>query len=81
MTTRGTLHLIPVSLGQVEAALWLPASVQAQAGRLNTYIAENAKTARSFLKQMPIARPLQEITIHELGPKTDEHMLRQWLEP
>jgi len=81
MTTRGTLHLIPVGLGQAETALWLPASAQAQAGKLDTYIAENAKTARSFLKLMPLERPLQEITIHELGPKTDDRILRQWLEP
>ena len=54
MTTRGTLHLIPVGLGQAETALWLPASAQAQAGKLDTYIAENAKTARSFLKLMPL---------------------------
>lgn len=81
MTQYGTLHLIPVSLGQTPASAWLPADVQAQAGHLHTYIAENAKTARSFLKQMPLKRPLQEITIHELGPKTDDRTLRQWLEP
>lgn len=81
MTTRGTLHLIPVGLGQAETSGWLPAGVQAQASQLDTYIAENAKTARAFLKLMPLARPLQDITIHELGPKTDESTLLQWLEP
>ena len=81
MTTRGTLHLIPVGLGPAEPSGWLPADASAQAGRLDIYIAENAKSARAFLKQMPLARPLQDITIHELGPNTDDATLRQWLEP
>ena len=81
MTIRGTLHLIPVGLGPAALSEWLPVEVQAQAARLDTFIAENAKSARAFLKQMPLTRPLQDITIHELGPKTDESILRQWLEP
>ncbi|MCD0503755.1 SAM-dependent methyltransferase [Bordetella petrii] len=75
----GTLHLIPVSLGDAPAERWLPADARALAGRLDTYIAENAKTARAFLKQIGTVRPLQEITIHTLGPKTDAAQIQQWL--
>ncbi|ETH85471.1 hypothetical protein L560_3035, partial [Bordetella pertussis STO1-CHOC-0018] len=46
----GALHLIPVGLGDAPPERWLPADVRALAGRLDTYIAENAKTARAFLK-------------------------------
>lgn len=81
MNATGTLHLIPVSLGQADTADWLPITVQSQAGKLATFIAENAKTARAFLKQMPLERPLQEIVIHELNPRTDDQTLRSWLEP
>lgn len=77
----GTLHLIPVGLGDVPPASWLPEDVRMLAGRLDTYIAENAKTARAFLKIIGTARPLQEITIHTLAKDTDVRQMRQWLEP
>jgi len=79
MKTPGTLHLIPVGLGDAPVSSWLPPAVQEVAGRLSTYIAENAKTARAFLKLIGTTRPLQEITIHTLGPKTDPQEIRKWL--
>src|SRR5690606_22877713 len=50
-------------------------------GSLTTYIAENAKTARAFLKQIGTVRPLQEITIHTLNDKVDAQQIRAWLKP
>lgn len=79
--THGTLHLIPVGLGQAAINEWLPHQVQSVAGGLTLYIAENAKSARAFLKLTPLARPLQEITIHELGQRTDDDALRVWMQP
>lgn len=81
MKPAGCLHLIPVGLGQADAAEWLPQAAQELAGRLTTYIAENAKTARAFLKLVGTVAPLQQITIHTLGPKTDLSQIRSWLEP
>lgn len=78
---KGVLHLIPVGLGQAEIDAWLPQQVQSIAGGLKLYIAENAKTARAFLKLTPLSQPLQEITIHELGPRTEDSTLEQWLQP
>ena len=64
----GTLYLIPTNLAQpVMADAILPRDVIAIALRLEYYIAENAKTARAFLKALGIARPLQEISIQELN--------------
>ncbi|MBO1111987.1 SAM-dependent methyltransferase [Bordetella petrii] len=77
----GTLHLIPVGLGEAAPERWLPADARALAGTLDTYVAENAKTARAFLKQIGTVRPLQEITIHTLTPKTDAPQIQQWLAP
>ena len=77
----GTLHLIPVSLGPAQPERWLPTDARALAGSLDTYIAENAKTARAFLKQIGTVRPLQEITIHTLSPKADAGQIQQWLAP
>ncbi|KRC76226.1 Ribosomal RNA small subunit methyltransferase I [compost metagenome] len=77
----GILHLIPVGLGDAPPERWLPAEVRALAGRLDTYIAENAKTARAFLKLIGTTRPLQEITIHTLTDKADAAQIKTWLAP
>ncbi len=74
-----TLHLIPVGLGDAPLEQWLPGEAQALAARLTTYIAENAKTARAFLKLVGAVTPLREITIHTLDAKTDPREIRQWL--
>ena len=79
--TKASLHLIPVGLGDAPINDWLPTAVQSVAGGLKLYIAENAKTARAFLKLMQLAQPLQEITIHELGPRVDDATLEGWLRP
>lgn len=77
----GTLHLMPVGLAPTPIDTWLPAKAQQQAGQLSHYIAENAKTARAFLKLIDLARPIQEIDIQTLSPKTDDNTLKQWLAP
>jgi 16S rRNA (cytidine1402-2'-O)-methyltransferase len=79
--SKASLHLIPVGLGDAPINEWLPTAVQSVAGGLTLYIAENAKTARAFLKLMQLAHPLQNITIHELGPRVDDAMLEDWLRP
>lgn len=79
MSTTGTLHLIPVGLGDAPVEDWLPASTQTQARQLTVYIAENAKTARAFLKQIETPHVLQSITIHTLEARTRPEDIRNWL--
>lgn len=81
MSNLGTLHLIPVGLSNSPVDEWLPQQAQAVAASIPHYIAENAKTARAFLKLLQLARPLQEIDIQTLSNKTDEQTLVRWLEP
>ena len=66
---RGTLYLIPVALGGDNAlSLIAPDTIDTARG-LRTFIAENAKSARRFLKAIAHPGPLQELKIHAL----DEH--------
>lgn len=66
---RGTLYLIPVALGGDNAlSLIAPDTIDTARG-LRTFIAENAKSARAFLKAIAHPGPLQELKIHTL----DEH--------
>ncbi|NYT38316.1 SAM-dependent methyltransferase [Allopusillimonas soli] len=81
MKKTGILHLIPVGLGNAPISAWLPCSAREAAARLDTYIAENAKTARAFLKLIGTQRPLQEITVHTLDRKADARQMRAWLQP
>lgn len=73
------LHLIPVSLGPAPVETWLPAAARETAAGLQTYIAENAKTARAFLKTIEARTPLQDITIHTLKAGTREDEIQGWL--
>lgn len=87
----GTLYLIPNLLSAAEnfsaelLAATVPAGVQSIAGQLDYFIAENAKTTRSFLKVVheltPLRLPLQQISIAELNVKTDAAALPALLKP
>ncbi len=79
--TPGSLHLIPVGLSEAPIDTWLPRHAQAQAATLTHYIAENAKTARAFLKLLELKQPIQEIEIQTLTNKTDDQTIRDWLAP
>jgi 16S rRNA (cytidine1402-2'-O)-methyltransferase len=71
--------LIPVSLGSAAPALWLPPAAQELASRLTIYIAENATTARAFLKGIGTQSPLRDITIHTLSRDTSADEISRWL--
>lgn len=77
----GTLHLIPVGLSSSAIDGWLPRIARSQAAKLGFYIAENAKTARAFLKLVDLEQPLQSIDIQTLSNKVDDRTLKTWLSP
>ena len=86
----GTLYLIPNTLGPTEPtpealSHIIPDQVQALTARLDYFVAENAKTARGFLKLIalrhPLAKPLQEIEIAELNVNTPAAALAGLLAP
>jgi len=60
----GTLYLIPVPMDEsTVAADVLPADVIRKAASLKFFVAENAKTCRAFLKQLPSEFPLAAIEV------------------
>lgn len=77
----GNLHLIPVGLGGSRTEYWLPPKVVAVANQISIYIAENAKSARIFLKLLRITQPIRDITIHTLGSQKTDREIEQWLKP
>ena len=87
----GTLYLIPNTLGSLTEnatdplASIIPSEVQALASRLEYFVAENAKTARAYLKLVsikhPLVKPIQEIRIAELNINTGADALPALLFP
>ena len=81
----GILYLIPNSLGPGELSHVIPEPVRAITARLDCFVAENAKTARAFLKTVAVTHPLQtvlqEIEIRELNVNTPATHLPALLEP
>ena len=66
---KGTLYLIPVALGGDDAASLVPPATLDAARKLHTFITEDAKSARRFLKAIAHPLPLQQMNFHAL----DEH--------
>ena len=87
----GILYLIPNTLGQTEGehgnplASVIPEDVQRITAKLEYFVAENAKTARAFLKLInashPLTQTLQNITIAELNVNTPANALPDLLKP
>ncbi|CAN5438917.1 SAM-dependent methyltransferase [soil metagenome] len=87
----GILYLIPTSLGPVDLdqddplGHIIPMEVRSIAATIHYFIAENAKSTRSFLKLIaashPLTKPLQEIRIVELNVNTDSQSLPAMLAP
>jgi len=83
MTDRSTptLYLIPSSLSAGDPRLLLPAHTIAVAVTLDHFVAERAKTARSFLKAIGHRRPLRDIAIEELNEHTPAARIPELLAP
>ena len=77
----GKLFLIPVPLGTVSVDAVLPQPVRDCAKQLTHFVAENAKSARAFLKSLPTNTPLRQIEIHELNEHTTSSVLPELLAP
>lgn len=85
MTTKpinkGQLHLIPVGISSSDANRWLPSQTQELSANLKIYIAENAKTARAFLKTINTKHEIRDVTIHTIHKNLDDADIKKWLAP
>ncbi len=81
MTTRGTLFLVPSTLGEGEPGNVLPEPVIKTIRGLDSFIAEEPRSARAFLRRVGLERQLAEIRIDVLNEHTDIRELPRLLEP
>lgn len=64
---KGTLFLIPVPLADNASAKSFTPYLVETINSIRTYIVENEKTARKFLKEAGLTIPQSELTIHDYG--------------
>ena len=76
-----TLFLLPCLIAEGSELSVLPAQVIAIAQRLTYFLAENAKTARAFLKAIGHPQPLRDLQIIEIGHAPPVGDISAWLEP
>lgn len=68
----GILYLVPVTLGDYDPAQVIPDPVLSIARNLDCFIAENAKSARAFIKSINHSKPLQDVKVLEM----DKHAVK-----
>jgi len=78
---RGSLYLLPNTLGDVAPEAVIPAGVLNRARSLDYIIAEDPKAARAFLKRITPTRPLQSIRVERLDHNTGARDIQTFLEP
>lgn len=70
MILKNALYLIPVTLGDEDPALVLPASVFQVIGELDEFIVENERTARRFLRRSGYTQNFDTVKFHVLNKHT-----------
>jgi len=78
---RGSLYLVPNTLGDAAPEAVIPAAVLDRARSLDYIIAEDPKTARAFLKRIGSTRVLQSIRVERLDHNTRPSDIPALLEP
>jgi len=78
---RGSLYLLPNTLGDVAPEAVIPAGALDRARSLDYIIAEDPKAARAFLKRIAPTRPLQGIRVERLDHNTKGSDIPVFLEP
>lgn len=77
---KGKLYLIPVSLGNDDLKLTLPAAVLGMVNKIDHYIVENIKSAAKFLKGAGLTKPVQSLSFNVLNVNTNEDEISVFLD-
>ncbi len=79
-TTKGKLYLIPTTLGDNNPFEVLPITVKQIIEKTDTFIVENEKTARRFIKKITPEKSQPSLNIFILNKRTDASELPKFLE-
>lgn len=79
--TKGTIYMIPTSLGGETLNAVIPEDVKKQTIDLRFFIVENIKTARRYLRKIDRSFPIDDSTFFVLNKKTNPGELRSFFQP
>ncbi len=77
----GTLYLLPNRISESAPEEELPEGTLTIARTCNYFLAENAKSARSYLKAIGHPKPISELKVVEIGHEPDLSKVSEWLKP
>lgn len=80
-TNFGTLYLIPNTLGENNSTDVLPISVKTLIDRIDTYIVENQKAARRFIKHISPDKHQSSLNLFEINKHNPEEDISIFLTP
>ncbi len=75
------LYLIPVTLGESDLQLVIPASQHDIILSISYFIVENIRTARRFLKRTDPCIDIDQLHFYELNKHSDKSRISSYLEP
>ena len=81
MQEKGNLYLIPCTLGEADMALSVPTGITNVINGIDTYIVENERSARRYLKKAGIKKAIDDLTFNVLNKHTDPHKVAAYLNP
>ncbi len=79
--TLGKLYLIPTTLGETDPLLVLPNTVKEKIEQIDTFIVENEKTARRFIKTIAPSKIQANLRLFPLNKFTEASELPSYLYP
>jgi 16S rRNA (cytidine1402-2'-O)-methyltransferase len=81
MNKKGTLYLIPVTLGETSHKHVIPEFNNTIINEIDTFIVENIKVARRFLKKAGIQKEISELTFHEINKHSNKDEYPTFIKP
>lgn len=77
---KGTLYLIPNTLGNPDTANTIPAVITGKVNSIQVYIVENLRNARRFLKSLNRDMDIDSLTFHELNEHSSDAEIPAFLD-
>ncbi|MGV9004840.1 SAM-dependent methyltransferase [Flavobacterium sp.] len=81
MNPKGKLYLIPTTMGEMNPEDVLPILVYRTVELINTYIVENDKTARKFIKSVQPSKVQADLKLSLLNKRTEDSELQAMIKP
>lgn len=77
---KGTLYLIPNTLGNPDTSSTIPAIVTSRINKISVFIVENLRNARRYLKNLNRDIDIDRLTFYELNEHTPESEIPAFLD-